>query len=280
MLVTTSAADHAIAGRLQEVLSPILSKRPTAANPVGLRAAAEFFDEQLRRSDFRVRRVTSRGGQDVVVAFRRGCGFATVGLAGHYDVEEAGEGWSHEPFAVTLSNGRLYGRGTADNLGPLLLRLFVLAELPGAVPDIVMLLQGEEEIGSPAAHRIYPELDLPRVDLWIEETGYFELDGRQRLLVRRPNETTQPWIDAAIGVARSHGRDVDRHDRFLNKAFGEQRCPFLTHVVGDATYLAIGPNDPESRIHRADESIPVHNLALSVRQFEAVLRSAAAGRPT
>jgi acetylornithine deacetylase/succinyl-diaminopimelate desuccinylase-like protein len=276
-LSATTHTDHAIACRLREVLSPLLATRPVATNPAGLRAVADFFEAELRRCGFDLRRVSSPGGQDVLVARRRGSGQATLGLAAHYDVEEAGDGWSHDPFAVTLDGARLYGRGLADNLGPLLLRLFVLAEMPQDTPDLVMLLQGEEEIGSPAAHRIYPALDLPPVDLWLEETGYFELDGRQRLLVRRPRERTAAWIQAAVDVAQEQGRGVDRHDRYLNKAFGEQRCPFLTHLVGDANYLAIGPNDPESRIHKANESLATGNLALSARQFEAVLRAAAEG---
>lgn len=152
-----------------------------------------------------------------------------------------------------------------------------LTALAGAaqLPSLVWVLQGEEEIGSPAAHAIYPELRLPPVSLWLEETGYFELDGRQRVLVRRPSPVTTAWVDAALELATAMQRGVELHDRYLNKAFGTHRCPFLTHLVGDATYLAICPNDPRSRIHEADESLPLHNLALSVDQLLAVLRAAA-----
>jgi cysteinylglycine-S-conjugate dipeptidase len=145
-------------------------------------------------------------------------------------------------------------------------------------PGMVFVLQGEEEVGSPAAHQLYPDLDLPVVDLWLEETGYFELDGSQRLLVRRITATTEPWVRAAVALAESQKRTVCRYDRYLNKAFGEQQCPFLAHLVGDTTYRAIGPNDPESRIHRPDESLAIANLAIAVEQFQAVMTAAAGVR--
>ncbi len=274
---TTSSADRAIATRLRDDLATVLEAPPTATNPSGLRRAASFLETRLQALRFDVRRVAAvPGGQDILVATRQGRGAATIGLTGHYDVEEAGAGWRHDPFEPKFESGRLYGRGVADNLGPLWLRLFALEELGGEVPSLVLLLEGEEEVGSPTAHRELPGLELPAVDLWVEETGYFESDGRQRMLLRRPTPRTEPWIAAATVVPEAAGREVERHDRYLNKAFGAQHCPFLTHLVGDSTYLAIGPNDPESRIHQADESIPTWNLDLSVRQFQALLRAAAA----
>ena len=40
-------------------------------------------------------------------------------MPAHTDVVPAGEGWDHDPFDVVVKNGRLYGRGTNDNKGPL-----------------------------------------------------------------------------------------------------------------------------------------------------------------
>ncbi|MEZ4294339.1 MAG: M20/M25/M40 family metallo-hydrolase [Polyangiaceae bacterium] len=170
---------------------------------------------------------------------------------------------------------RLYGRGIADNLGPLCLRLLALEQSADPAPALTFVLQGEEETGSATAHRLYPSLSLPQVDLWLEETGYFELDGTQRMLARRETELAASWIDAVIRAANAHGRAVVRHARHLNKAFGEHRCPFLTHLAGAAPYLAIGPNDPRSKIHGPDESLPVANLGVSVDQFRALLSAAA-----
>lgn len=263
-----------LAERLQAQLSVWIGDRATASHAAGLASSAARAQSALVDLGFEVRRHDHAGHAPVLVASRVGTG-GCIGLSGHYDVEEAGDAWSVPAFELTCRQGRWFGRGTADNLGPLVLRLCTLAARTAPSPSLLWILQGEEEIGSPWAHQLFPQLVLPHVDLWLEETGYFEADGRQRMLLRRPSARVAPWIAAVEAVATSCARTVDRHDRYLNKAFGESRCPFLTHLVGATPYLAIGPNDTSSRIHSADESLPVGNLAVSAAQFDALLTAAA-----
>lgn len=40
-------------------------------------------------------------------------------MPAHMDVVPAGDGWDHDPFDVVMKDGKLYGRGTNDNKGPL-----------------------------------------------------------------------------------------------------------------------------------------------------------------
>ncbi len=47
----------------------------------------------------------------------------------HLDVVPAGSGWSVEPFALTEKDGRLYGRGIADDKGAALVNLYCLRAL-------------------------------------------------------------------------------------------------------------------------------------------------------
>lgn len=52
---------------------------------------------------------------------------ATVCVYGHLDVQPAfkSDGWDTEPFVLTEKNGKLYGRGSTDDKGPVLCcRLF------------------------------------------------------------------------------------------------------------------------------------------------------------
>src|SRR6185436_18661167 len=50
-----------------------------------------------------------------VVGARAGAGKGPlVHLNGHFDVVPAGAGWTRDPFAGTLVDGRLYGRGSCD----------------------------------------------------------------------------------------------------------------------------------------------------------------------
>jgi len=43
-----------------------------------------------------------------------GAGEPTLHFNGHYDVVPAGSGWSLDPFAAEVRDGRIYGRGTCD----------------------------------------------------------------------------------------------------------------------------------------------------------------------
>lgn len=51
------------------------------------------------------------------------------GVLSHLDVVPAGNGWSVEPFALTQKDGRLYGRGIADDKGAALISLYCLRAL-------------------------------------------------------------------------------------------------------------------------------------------------------
>jgi hypothetical protein len=169
---------------------------------------------------------------------------------------------------VCERDGRLYGRGLADNLGPLAQRLLSCAEIGrhgGA--GIVWVIEGEEEVGSGWAQRLYPRLELPPVTLWLEETGYFYKDGTQRILSKGPSEVLGPIIDALGAIAATHGRAIRVRERFLNKAFGHDRCPALRHLVNGLPYLAVGPNDDRTRVHAPDESLDPGLLGLCDLQF-------------
>jgi cysteinylglycine-S-conjugate dipeptidase len=265
--------DEVIAAALSDQVGVWLAAMPTSTNPQGLAEVREAIRQRLFGLGFAEIRSVAPG---IIIATRAGLGPIRLGFTGHYDIESAGEGWTCEPFKATRRAGRIFGRGIADNLGPLWLKLAALEAHPGPTPSLLVIIQGEEEIGSPEAHRVLPSTDLPAVDLWLEETGYFELDGSQRILARNLDDRTAPLVLAIEQVAAANGRITRRHDRFLNKAFGTNRCPFLTHLVRNNPYLAFGPNDPASAIHAPDESLPEAHLDLSVRQFSALL-SAAAG---
>lgn len=82
----------------------------------------------------------------------------TVMIYGHYDVQSANpvEAWDSPPFEPEVRNGRLYGRGTADDKGnfyPLLYVACELAEKNELPVNVRVLLDGEEEIGGDSATR-------------------------------------------------------------------------------------------------------------------------------
>lgn len=77
-------------------------------------------------------------------------------IYGHYDVQPADpfELWTTPPFEPEVRDGHIFGRGVADNKGPLLVHVSAVARLLEKHPDlplrITFLIEGEEEIGSPS----------------------------------------------------------------------------------------------------------------------------------
>ncbi|MFI3290858.1 MAG: M20/M25/M40 family metallo-hydrolase [Opitutales bacterium] len=75
---------------------------------------------------------------------------------GHYDVQphDPISEWKTPPFEPTIKDGKIWGRGTADNKGPfttMISAIMNLLEKDENLPlDIAFLLEGEEEISSPS----------------------------------------------------------------------------------------------------------------------------------
>ncbi len=109
------------------------------------------------------------GGEPAVVA-RGGSGAQRVLLYAHYDVQPAGDldAWHTPPFEPTLRDGRLYGRGAADDKSGIVMHVGALKALRqalGSVPVQVMtLIEGEEECGGPLPHFVMEHPDVVEAD--------------------------------------------------------------------------------------------------------------------
>lgn len=55
-----------------------------------------------------------------------GEGEEIVGIVGHLDVVPEGEGWTYPPFELTIKDGKIYGRGTTDDKGPVIASLYAM----------------------------------------------------------------------------------------------------------------------------------------------------------
>lgn len=81
-----------------------------------------------------------------------GEGEKEIGIVCHLDVVPAGDGWSVEPYALTVADNLYMGRGTHDDKGPFIQSLYTLRffkenniKLPFAVR---LILGSDEEVGS------------------------------------------------------------------------------------------------------------------------------------
>ena len=97
-------------------------------------------------------------------------GGRTVLLYCHYDVQPAPpEGWTADPFEPVLRDGRLYGRGAADDKSAIAIHLAALRACEGRPPvRVKVIAEGGEETGQ---HRLLRVVDrdpeLLRADLLV-----------------------------------------------------------------------------------------------------------------
>lgn len=81
----------------------------------------------------------------------------TILLYAHHDVQPPGadELWESEPFKTEIRDGRMYGRGAADDKAGVIAHLFAIKALKNITENdfdlgLVVFIEGEEEAGSPS----------------------------------------------------------------------------------------------------------------------------------
>lgn len=122
----------------------------------GMAGARDFATKRLEELGFDVESVAT-ARHPILYAERIGNPeWPHIVLYGHYDVQPADpfELWSSGPFEPEVRNGRLFGRGAADNKGPTIVHMTALARVLKAHPNLPLnltyVIEGEEEIGSPS----------------------------------------------------------------------------------------------------------------------------------
>jgi len=92
---------------------------------------------------------SATGGPEIRNLYaRRGTGGPNFCFAGHTDVVPPGQGWSVDPFAAEVIDGRLFGRGAADMKGGVACFVAAVAQmLAEGEPSgsISLLITGDEE---------------------------------------------------------------------------------------------------------------------------------------
>jgi acetylornithine deacetylase/succinyl-diaminopimelate desuccinylase-like protein len=140
-----------------EKLKEYVRHASVSADPqfkAGILGAQEFVGGLLKDMGFAVEIVPT--ALHAVIVAKRGDNPAWphVIIYGHYDVQPPDplDKWDTPPFEPVIKGERIYGRGTADNKGPLMVHLAAVASLleknPGLPLRITFVVEGEEEIGS------------------------------------------------------------------------------------------------------------------------------------
>ncbi|MFW6115551.1 MAG: M20/M25/M40 family metallo-hydrolase [Chloroflexota bacterium] len=141
-------------------LSRACAQPSISAEGQGLEAMASMVREMLEGVGFDVelvplRSADSEAAPPVVLGRREGRSDRTLMLYNHYDVQPVDplDEWSSPPFEPETRDGKVYARGTADNKGSIVSRVCALeaylAHREALPVNVVWVIEGEEEIGSP-----------------------------------------------------------------------------------------------------------------------------------
>lgn len=168
--------EEALLETLKKLIRIPSEQGPPAPNAPYGRATADALDFFLEEADgmgFSVFNVDHHAGY-----LEWGEGEETFGILAHLDVVPAGNNWSVCPaYEPVVKNGRLYGRGCADDKGPAVASLYALKALKNAgfrpKKKIRLILGLNEESGFGGL--TYYLSKHPHVDAGFTPDAYFPL---------------------------------------------------------------------------------------------------------
>jgi len=113
--------------------------------------AVEFLENEIKTLGFEVKICKKNNFSPLIVAKKIISSSAkTIAIYAHYDVqpEDPVEQWESPPFKLTAKNGKIYGRGVADDKGHIIQTLTAISRLVEKNKlenNIVLIFEGEEE---------------------------------------------------------------------------------------------------------------------------------------
>ncbi|MHA1964779.1 MAG: M20/M25/M40 family metallo-hydrolase [Candidatus Thorarchaeota archaeon] len=156
-----------------------LCKIPSVvAKNEGIEEAAELVQKMLNDVGLETE-IHPTSGAPVVTGWLDVGAKRTLLFYNHYDVQPAEplDLWDSPPFDPEIRNGRLYGRGVADNKGDTISRIWTLKAFKETNTDLPVnvrfVVEGEEEIGSINL----PEYTEKNTDFITADGGIWEFGG-------------------------------------------------------------------------------------------------------
>ncbi len=98
-----------------------------------------------------------------------GDGEEILGILGHVDVVPEGDGWDFDPYGGIIDGGKIYGRGTLDDKGPMIICLYAMKALKDSGvklnKKIRMILGANEETNWKCMEHYFDTLKMPQPTL-------------------------------------------------------------------------------------------------------------------
>lgn len=158
-------------------------------NPPGndYQAIVEYIGNRLKNRGFSIEYVRAYGAPgdnadypryNVIARYETGRHGPCVHFNSHIDVVETGDGWTKDPFAADLIDGKIYGRGACDMKGGLAASIIAVEALISSGIE----LKGAIEISGTADEE---SGGLGGV-AYLAEKGYFSKDRVDHVIIPEP----------------------------------------------------------------------------------------------
>lgn len=142
--------------------------------------AVEFLTKEIKSIGFKVKTYQENNCPPLIVGYLPSLSRSskdgktkTISIYAHYDVqpEDPVEQWDSPPFELTKKNGKMFGRGVADDKGHIIQTLIAirrLIETEKLRNNLVLIFEGEEEVGSKNFEYLISQAkkDLEKIDVF------------------------------------------------------------------------------------------------------------------
>ncbi|MEO7240386.1 MAG: succinyl-diaminopimelate desuccinylase [Sphingomicrobium sp.] len=182
----------------------------------------------------------------------RGDGTPHFGFAGHLDVVPPGDGWSGDPFAARIVDGRLIGRGANDMKSAIAAFVAALSNVEQTRGTVSLLITGDEEG--------YATFGTPRIIDWLNERSI----RPDMILIGEPTSEGRLGDTVKIGRRGSVNMWIEvpgtqGHVAYPHRA--DNPLPKLARIVAalDAVHLDDGTDAfPPSNLEFTGLATPTH----------------------
>lgn len=184
----------------------------------------------------------------------------SLDMLAHTDVVPAGEGWTvTEPFKPVIKDGRIYGRGTSDDKGPLLCALYAMRAIKESGIELkkgVRLIMGaDEECGSSDIEKYYavepeaemtfsPDAEFPLINI---EKGHFNgtlyKDFEEDTALPRVTSLKAGVAANAVpqkAVLRFEGLDIDAVSEIMDSVAAKCEVEITKTAENEITVVGTG----------------------------------------
>jgi succinyl-diaminopimelate desuccinylase len=234
-----SAVFHAIEAMGDEMVAFLrgLTRIPTI-NPPGeeYRAGAEFIGAKLKDFGYSCQFVAADGRPEHttmhprinVIGHMEGCEPGPrLHFNGHFDVVPVGQGWTVDPFAGLVRDGKLFGRGTADQKAGIAASIFAVEAIRRSG---IRLAGNVEQSGT-----VDEESGGFAGVAWLAEQGLIHKDRTDFVVITEPSNVDR----ICIGHRGVYWFKVVQHGRIGHGSMpylGVNAADHLGDVIHEITY--------------------------------------------